>query len=333
MCNPQAQKLLLSDIERVPKQQRTNNMSLEGKSEAIAAAKKRLAAAKAQKASAINMIDSAGQMDKAADEMKQSAQKNKNEAQVVLEKSKKEVQDAEAYLKTTEERFEVVDVDEADTPKKNKHATKKRNGESAGSRASTRNMTNITARSGNVSNGVNGSLCGNEQTACSSSSSWHHRVTETCEQVAGQFHIDPSLCMLLIGNFLTYFTTPCIFDRSLLVGACACFFMAIVFACSYETAPFNRKFVCVRGKGTPGNVFLVVVFFYLVKTFGHGPLDACLHALTSVAWWFVLLMNKERPWLNDEVSLLVCWTLVYVAILPPILQETEVGMVARPDGR
>lgn len=81
-----------------------NDMSSGGSRE-IEAAKRRVAAAKAQKRAADEMEKAAKAQKRTADEMEKAAKKNKAAAA-------KELKEAEKFLKETEGRLEVIDVDE-----------------------------------------------------------------------------------------------------------------------------------------------------------------------------------------------------------------------------
>lgn len=108
-------------------------MASEGTRE-IEAAKRRLAAAKTQRLSASRMIasanklaESAREMMKAAKKMASTAEQNKTAAQSLLESSSKEVDEAEAFMKVAENRWEVIDVDVDDSPKTINRKRKRRN--------------------------------------------------------------------------------------------------------------------------------------------------------------------------------------------------------------
>ena len=85
----------------------------EARREAFEALEKRIAAAKAQKASAEEMAETAKNLAETAKTMAVTAQQNK-------EAAAKELEEAEQSKKKLEERWEVIDVDDEDTPDKEK---------------------------------------------------------------------------------------------------------------------------------------------------------------------------------------------------------------------
>lgn len=130
-------------------------------------------------------------------------------------------------------------------------------------------------------------------------------------------HIDWLLCTSLICNSSS-FITPGICAYFPLVRAFSCLSLIIAFRILNENT--SLKFGLVLRKTTPANTFLLMLYFSMAIIFGLGPWDAFTHVCTTIAWWWALLLEKDRLWMRDQDSICTLLSLMCSYIFPIILQ-------------